>query len=352
MGEAIPVSSRASMSSPYSLIQNAALERRNTFHVPVRAAWLVEVHDTAALPELLARPEAGGRTLLVLGEGSNVLFTRDFDGLVVAMTNRGIEVLADEGETARVRAQAGEDWHGLVRWSLAKNLCGLENLSLIPGTVGAAPIQNIGAYGAELADTLETVEAFDRKASALRRFSRENCAFRYRDSIFKQQPQRWIITAVELRLRRDAPLKLNYAGVREELAAMNIATPTPKDVSEAVCRLRRRKLPDPAVIGNAGSFFKNPVVSSAEAETLQATHPGLPVFDAPDGKKLSAAWLIERCGWKGFREGDAGVSDKHALVLVNHGQATGAQIWSLAERILDSVMEKFSILLEPEPRIL
>ncbi|MDE2070002.1 MAG: UDP-N-acetylmuramate dehydrogenase [Gammaproteobacteria bacterium] len=340
------------MGSPYTLIANAPLDRRNTFRVPARAAWLAEVYAPAVLAELLAKPEANSRSMLVLGEGSNVLFTRDFDGLVVAMTNRGIEMLADDGESVRVRARAGEDWHGLVRWSLVQGLCGLENLSLIPGTVGAAPIQNIGAYGAELSETLEAVEAFDRHANASVRLTREQCGFSYRQSIFKQQPERWIITAVELRLRRNAPLKLDYAGVREELATMGVNAPTAKDVSEAVCRLRRRKLPDPAVIGNAGSFFKNPIVSNAQAAELQAAHPGLPVFNAPDGRKLSAAWLIERCGWKGFREGGAGVSDQHALVLVNHGKATGAQIWSLAQRIRESVQEKFGIRLEPEPRII
>jgi UDP-N-acetylmuramate dehydrogenase len=340
------------MASTYTLIENAPLIRRNTFRVPARAALLAEVHEPVTLAELLALPEVDGRPLLVLGEGSNVLFTRDFDGLVLAMANRGIEVLEDAGEAVRVRAAAGEDWHGLVRWSLAQGLCGLENLSLIPGTVGAAPIQNIGAYGAELAKTLETVEAYDRKTGKTARLTREQCEFSYRQSVFKQQPERWIITAVELRLRRYAALKLDYAGVREELAAMKITGPTAKDVSEAVCRLRRRKLPDPAVIGNAGSFFKNPIVSNGEAQKQQAAHPGLPVFSAPDGRKLSAAWLIEQCGWKGFREGDAGVSDKHALVLVNHGKATGAQIWSLARRIRDSVQEKFDVQLEPEPRIL
>ena len=340
------------MTLPYTFTRNAPLDQRNTFRVPARAALLAEVREPAALAKLLTLPEVNSQPLLVLGEGSNLLFTRDFDGLVIAMENRGIEVLVGDGETAQIRAQAGEDWHGLVRWSLVEGLCGLENLSLIPGTVGAAPIQNIGAYGAELSETLEAVEAFDRQTNAPMRLSSEQCGFSYRQSIFKSQPDRWIITAVELRLRRNAPLKLDYAGVREELVAMNVTQPTAKDVSEAVCRLRRRKLPDPAKIGNAGSFFKNPIVSNSQAAELQATHPGLPLFNAPDGKKLSAAWLIESCGWKGFREGDAGVSDKHALVLVNHGSATGAQIWALAERIRESVREKFGIWLEPEPRIL
>ncbi|MDE2196737.1 MAG: UDP-N-acetylmuramate dehydrogenase [Gammaproteobacteria bacterium] len=336
----------------YTFTPDAPLTRRNTFRVPARAAWLAEIHDAAVIPEVLTLPQVKNLPLLVLGEGSNVLFTRDFDGLVLVMANRGIETLADDGETMLVRAAAGEDWHGLVRWSLAQGLCGLENLSLIPGTAGAAPIQNIGAYGVELSTTLESVAAFDRQAGAQVQLTRTQCDFSYRQSIFKQQPDRWIITGVDLHLHRNARLKLDYAGVREELAVMHVANPTALDVSEAVCRLRRRKLPDPAVIGNAGSFFKNPVVSTDQAARLQSAHAGLPIFNAPDGKKLSAAWLIESCGWKGFREGDAGVSDKHALVLVNHGHATGAQIWALAQRIRDSVQERFDIRLEPEPRIL
>ena len=340
------------MPPPYLLTPDDSLAARNTLRVPARTAWLAEVRDPAAIPEVLRRSEVNGRQLLVLGEGSNVLFTRDFDGLVLALANRGIEVLEDTGDTVRLRAAAGEDWHGLVRWSLARGLCGLENLSLIPGTVGAAPIQNIGAYGAELAETLETVEAYDREAGMFVRLSNAQCEFSYRQSVFKRQPERWIITSLELFLHRDAPLKLGYAGVREELAAMGVRTPTAAEVSEAVCRLRRRKLPDPAAIGNAGSFFKNPVISNDEAEKLQAAHPGLPVFNAPDGRKLSAAWMIEQCGWKGFRDGDAGVSEKHALVLVNHGQATGVQLWLLAQRIRDSVREKFGVRLEPEPTII
>ena len=340
------------MNLPFTLIRNALLEKHNTFRVPAHATLLAEVNDPEVLPELLALPEVRGKPLLVLGDGSNVLFTRNFDGLVIIIAARGIEILEDDGAGVRIRTAAGENWNGLVRWTLSNSFCGLENLSLIPGRVGAAPIQNIGAYGAEVAETLLSVETFDRTMGKSVRLTREQCGFRYRDSIFKQQPERWIITSVELRLHHSAPLKLDYAGVREELAAMGITRPTATNVADAVRRLRLRKLPDPAVIGNAGSFFKNPVASQSDVQKLQAAHPGLPAFNAPDGKKLSAAWLIERCGWKGFREGDAGVSEKHALVLVNHGKATGAQIWSLAQRIQDSVQEKFGIRLEPEPRIL
>jgi len=340
------------MTARYTLIPDAPLETRHTFRVPARAKWLAEIHAQAAIPEVLALPPVKDLPLLVLGEGSNTLFTRDFDGLIVLMANRGMELLADNGSGVRVHAAAAEHWHDLVRWSLAQGLCGLENLSLIPGAVGAAPIQNIGAYGAELAETLISVSAYDRSTREQVQLSHGQCGFSYRDSIFKQMPERWIITAVELCLRRSTPLKLDYAGVRDELAAMQIARPTAADVSAAVCRLRQRKLPDPAVIGNAGSFFKNPVAPEELTAQLQKKFPGLPIFNASKGKKLSAAWMIEHCGWKGFREGDAGVSEKHALVLVNHAHATGTQILELARRIQDSVQQKFGIRLEPEPRII
>lgn len=337
----------------WAVTRNAALDDRNTFGVSARGAWLVEVWDPAALHAVLALPEAKHQRLLVLGAGSNVLFTGDFAGLVLVMANRGIELQSHERGSVQVRAAAGEGWHHLVCWTLARGLCGLENLSLIPGTVGAAPIQNIGAYGAELAESLQAVDAYDRVHGEPVRLTRAQCGFSYRDSVFKQQPERWIITGVELVLHGDAPLRCDYTGLHDELVAMGVGTPTAKDVAAAVCRLRRRKLPDPAVLGNAGSFFKNPVVSDQQAVRLQQAHAGLPLFGALGGqKKLSAAWLIERCGWKGFREGDAGVSDQHALVLVNYGSAAGAQIWALAQRIRDSVEQRFGVRLEPEPRIL
>ncbi|MGA9855044.1 MAG: UDP-N-acetylmuramate dehydrogenase [Gammaproteobacteria bacterium] len=340
------------MTARYTLTPDASLEARNTFRVPACAKYLAEIHTQTAIPEVLALPQVKGLPLLVLGEGSNLLFTRDFDGLVLRMANRGIELLDDDDGGVRIRAAAGEHWHGLVRWSLAQGLCGLENLSLIPGTVGAAPIQNIGAYGAELSETLISVSAYDRLSREQVQLSGEQCGFSYRDSLFKRNPERWIVTAIELRLQRSAPLKLEYAGMREELETMQISEPTAADVSAAVCRLRLRKLPDPAVIGNAGSFFKNPVVSETSAAQLQKQYPGLVAFKAPDGRKLSAAWLIEQCGWKGFREGDAGVSEKHALVLVNYAHAKGAQILTLAQRIQNSVQERFGIQLDPEPNII
>ncbi|HET7649470.1 MAG TPA: FAD-binding protein, partial [Gammaproteobacteria bacterium] len=231
------------MTSPYTLTENASLTHHNTFRVAARAPLFAAVNDPQALPEVLRLPVLRGRALLLLGEGSNILFARDPDMPVLTVTTRGIRVLEESNTAVRVRAEAGEHWHDLVSWSLKQGLCGLENLSLIPGTVGAAPIQNIGAYGAELADVLSAVEAFDRERGELVRLERERCEFSYRQSVFKRYPDRWIITGVELELRRDASLKLDYSGVRDELAAMGIARPTALDVSNAVCRLRLRKLP-------------------------------------------------------------------------------------------------------------
>jgi UDP-N-acetylmuramate dehydrogenase len=337
----------------FNLLDGASLEGRNTFRVAARANLLADVDRAEGIAELMAVPGIAGLPLLVLGEGSNILFAGDAPGLVLSVSGHGIEELEDLGDALRLRVQAGLPWNDLVRWSLGRGYMGLENLSLIPGSVGASPIQNIGAYGAEVAEFIETVEAWDREAGGIRRLSASDCGFGYRDSLFKRQPGRWIVTAVEFLLPRRRELRLDYAGVPEELAAMRIEKPRAVHVAEAICRIRSRKLPDPAVLGNAGSFFKNPVLSAAAAEDLAARHPGLPVFPAgnPELRKVSAAWLIEQAGWKGRREGDAGVSSQHALVLVNHGRASGAQILALALRIAQDVFERFGVALEPEPLI-
>jgi UDP-N-acetylmuramate dehydrogenase len=343
----------------YRHTENASLRARNTFGVAARAPLLVEVDDASALPAVLADPQVRGRELLVLGGGSNLLFAGDAPGVVLALQADRVQMLADDGAgpdagTAIVRADAGANWHRFVLWTLAHGLSGLENLALIPGTVGAAPIQNIGAYGVEVRERIHAVEAIERATGQLQRLPPAACAFAYRDSAFKREPERWIVTAVEFALPRGARPRLDYAGIGEELRAMGVATePAPAQVAEAVCRIRRRKLPDPAVIGNAGSFFKNPVVAATVAEALAATHPSLPVFRTGDDatRKLSAAWLIDACGWKGHRDGDAGVAASHALVLVNHGHATGAQLLALARRIAASVADRFGVALEPEPRI-
>ena len=339
--------------SGYRLVENARLDARNTFGVAARAPMLVEVADAAVLPELFGYAMLRDGPVLVLGGGSNLLFAGDPEGAVLALNAQHIAILEDDGETAIVRADAGVEWHAFVLWTLGHGLAGLENLALIPGTVGAAPIQNIGAYGVEVRESTHAVHAFDRTTHTMTTLTPAQCAFAYRDSVFKHDPDRYVVTAVDFRLSRTARLRTDYAGVGDELAAMGIDAPRASQVAEAVCRIRRRKLPDPAVIGNAGSFFKNPIVARAQAEALQAEHPALPVFRGADddSRKLSAGWLIDACGWKGHRDGDAGVAPSHALVLVNHGHATGEALLALARRIADSVRARFGIAIEPEPRI-
>lgn len=339
----------------FRIVERARLDARNTFGVRATAPILVQVAHADALPELFGYAMLRDGPVLVLGGGSNLLFAADPAGVVLSLETRAIAIVGEHDGIATVRADAGVGWHDLVLWTLGHGLCGLENLALIPGTVGAAPIQNIGAYGVEVSDWVHAVEAFDRDGGALVRLAPGACAFAYRDSLFKQAPERFVVTAVEFALPRVSTPRLDYAGLREELSAMGVdGAPRASQVAEAVVRIRSRKLPDPARLGNAGSFFKNPLVAAAQATDLQAAHPALPVFPGGDEglRKLSAAWLIDQCGWKGHREGDAGVADSHALVLVNHGQATGAQLLDLARRIAASVQDRFGVALEPEPRVI
>lgn len=331
----------------YRLTRDARIP--NTLRVPARARVLVQLDAARALPRLFDEPAIDRQPLFVLGGGSNVLFASDFEGAVVHVALRGIE----EKAGGLVRVAAGESWDRFVRWSLAEGYAGLENLALIPGTVGAAPVQNIGAYGVELAEFVARVEAWDRIRGTFVELAADDCAFAYRDSLFRRRPGRYLITAVEFALPRSRALVLDYQGVREELAAMGVKKPLHADVARAIERLRLRKLPDPAKIGNAGSFFKNPVVAAERAAAMARSHPGLPVYPQPDGDvKLSAAWLIERCGLKGARVGDAALAERHALVLVNHGRATGAELAAFARDVRDRVAERFGVTLQPEPIIL
>ncbi|MEO7149420.1 MAG: UDP-N-acetylmuramate dehydrogenase [Rhodanobacteraceae bacterium] len=337
-----------------TLAPNASLRSRNTLRVDARAALLAEVFDQRALPVLFASPAMRNRRVLILGEGSNVLFTGDFDGAIVTLKTRNISIIEEHDADVRVRLDAGAHWNDVVRWSLEHGLCGLENLSLIPGTTGAAPVQNIGAYGVELETFVHVVEAFDLREYRFVAFDKTQCGFAYRDSRFKREPDRWLITALELNLPKHRKPVLDYAGVREELLAMEVDdAPTPSQVAQAVVRLRTRKLPDPALIPNVGSFFKNPIVRREHVQALQREHASLSSWIVDDDHaKLSAAWLIEACGFKGAREGDAGISERHALVLVNHGNASGAQLWALARRVRDGVQARFDIVLEPEARVI
>jgi UDP-N-acetylmuramate dehydrogenase len=342
------------MSAAYSLARDAPLHAWNTFRLDAQAAVFATVHDAAALPALLTDPELAGLPTLVLGRGSNILFAaRRYEGVVVHLACAGARIEHEDSTHAWVHVDAGFEWDALVDWTLERGLQGLENLALIPGQAGAAPIQNIGAYGAEVADCVAAVHAYDRITGAYSRLDQQHCEFGYRDSVFKREADRRIVTALQLRLARSGETNLRYAGLREELAAMGGVPATPRNLATAVRRIRRRKLPDPAQVGNAGSFFKNPVVASAHAAELQARFAALPVYPTqdPGTRKLSAAWMIEHAGWRGFRDGDAGVSAQHALVLVNHGAATGVQLLQVARRVAASVARLFGVQLEPEPRI-
>lgn len=288
--------------------------------------------------------------MLVIGAGSNLLLTADIPALVLRMATRGIRQLSDDGTRVVIEAEAGEAWHPFVQWTLAQGLSGLENLSLIPGTVGAAPMQNIGAYGVEIKDVFAGLTALDRQTGELRDFTLAECNFAYRDSLFKQQVGRWLILRVRFALNRVEHLHLEYGPVRQRLTEQGIEQPSASDVSQAICSIRSEKLPDPAVLGNAGSFFKNPVVGAQLAAQIRLAHPGLVGYPQPDGQvKLAAGWLIEQAGWKGFREGDAGVHRLQSLVLVNYGGATGLELLELAQRIQKDIFERFNVELEMEP---
>ncbi len=342
----------------------------NTLRLPATAsrAWRFDgVAELAALGRFLNAAKAEGHAgPVVLGAGSNLLLGRDLPEPVVLVRSAGRRAVEDDGERVVIELAAGENWDAAVRWSLDQGLCGLENLALIPGTAGAAPWQNIGAYGVELAESVVSVDAWHLQEHRLASFGRSACGFGYRDSVFKQATEdTWLIVAVRLALHRHRAPRIDYGEIRDELAGTAAATTigaadvtAARAVADAVTRIRRRKLPDPSVLGNVGSFFKNPVVDAAAAERLRlatAPHDRRPLPLYPAGKdrwKASAAWLIEACGLKGHRDGDAAVSPDHALVLVNHGQATAAQMLALAGRIQQAVQQRFGVRLEPEPRVI
>ncbi|WP_416770036.1 UDP-N-acetylmuramate dehydrogenase [Pseudomonas sp. RHF3.3-3] len=329
-----------------------SLKPYNSFGVDVRAQWFAEAHGDDDVREALAFAAQRQLPLLVIGGGSNLLLTGDIQALVLRMGSRGIRLLSDDGQRVIVEAEAGEPWHPFVLATLAQGWYGLENLSLIPGTVGAAPMQNIGAYGVEIKDVFAGLTALDRQTGELREFSLQECQFGYRDSLFKHAQGRWLILRVRFALSRVEQLHLGYGPVAERLKEQGVSQPGALDVSRAICCIRSEKLPDPAVLGNAGSFFKNPLVSAAHAAELKQAHPALVGYPQADGQvKLAAGWLIEAAGWKGFRDGDAGVHRLQSLVLVNHGAATGEQLLALARRIQADIAERFAVQLEMEPNL-
>jgi UDP-N-acetylmuramate dehydrogenase len=331
--------------------KNVSLLPFNSFHLEANAAELVSVKSIDELKNMLDYP--GSAPLLVLGGGSNILLTRNVEGLVLKIAIGGIDEVKEDNTHIYVRAGAGENWHEFVQYTMKRNWGGLENLSLIPGNVGATPIQNIGAYGVELKDVFYELEAYDRRGKKVYTFGVNDCQFGYRDSIFKSAEKgRYIILNVTFILNKVPVLKTSYGAIREELKKMGVQSPTIRDISEAVIKIRRSKLPDPSDIGNAGSFFKNPVVDQKLFLSISAKYPDMPAYPHEDQSvKLAAGWLIEQCGWKGYRKGDAGVHKDQALVLVNYGKATGKEIFELSEKVAASVQKKFGIVLEREVNV-
>ena len=341
------------MTTPPDIRHGQSLRDLNTFGIDARAARYLQVGGIDELRAVRDHPALSALPRLVLGGGSNLLLLRDFDGLVLHVANRGVAVSGEDADSVFVSAQAGENWHGFVQWTLDHGLPGLENLSLIPGSVGASPIQNIGAYGSELADRFHSLKAFDFSSGELITLAKGDCAFGYRDSVFKHALRdRAVILEVTFALPKRWQPNLRYAELAAEIAARGIAEPSAQDISDAVIAIRKRKLPDPAQLGNAGSFFKNPVVSSATRDALLLQHPALVSYPQADGSyKLAAGWLIDQCGWKGKSLGPAGVHEKQALVLVNRGGASGADVLKLARQIIEDVRLRFGVALEPEPVI-
>lgn len=329
--------------------QNIDLAAYNSFGISQRAAYFADVKQVSDLQQALAFAKQENLPFQILGGGSNTLFVDDYPGLLVHMNCQGIELLPDK---VSVRAACGENWHGLVKYCLKNSLYGIENLALIPGTVGAAPIQNIGAYGAELEQVFQELEAFDSRSGEIRRMNKADCEFAYRDSVFKHDAsQSLIVLSVTLRLSREFVPNTDYYALREALAGAAIS---PQLLFETVCEIRRRKLPDPAIVGNAGSFFKNPIISSDKYESLKEQYPELPAYDTGEAGtvKLPAAWLLEEIGSKGRHRGGAGVHSEHALVLVNKGDASGEDLLLLAQELSNSVLQSFGIALQPEVRII
>jgi len=333
--------------------ENISLKKYNSFGLDAKARFFVEVSGPVQLQKVLEL-EAYTKKF-ILGGGSNMLLVKDIDALVIHMDMKGIQIVEENEKYVEVKAMAGENWHDLVLWCLDRDYGGLENLSLIPGQVGTAPIQNIGAYGVELKDVFVSCEAMEVKTGELLAFDAGDCRFGYRDSIFKQGAKdKYIISSVTLRLtKKDHALHTNYGAIETELRERGIVYPTIRDISDVVIAIRSQKLPDPKVLGNSGSFFRNPVVGRKQFEKLQKQNPKIPFYEL-DGErfKIPAAWLIEQCGFKGKRFGDAGVHEKQALVLVNYGQASGREILDLAQKIQGEVKRKFGLELHPEVNII
>jgi UDP-N-acetylmuramate dehydrogenase len=330
--------------------KNFSLKQLNTFGIEARAAFFVEVASEEELRQVLLHEEYTSLPRLILGGGSNLLFTKDFDGLVIKINLQGITVIEEGEHSMLIKAGAGVVWHEFVLYTIEKGLAGVENMSLIPGTVGAAPMQNIGAYGAEIKDVFESLEAMSVKDGTIRTFDGPACNFGYRESVFKKEAKnQYIITSVTFRLQKTPVYNTSYGAIQDTLAQMGVKELSLKAVSDAVVQIRKSKLPDPAEIGNAGSFFKNPEISSEHYYKLKTQYPEMPGYAVASGNvKVPAGWLIEKCGWKGKRTGEVGVHTNQALVLVNYGNGKGNDIVALSEQIQAAVKQSFNIELSPE----
>ncbi len=337
------------------IFENHPLKDHNTFGINVMAKFFARISRQEDLTSILSDSDFSGIPCFVLGGGSNVLFRKNFDGLVLHVDVRGREIFSEDANSLVIALGSGENWHQQVEFCIAREWGGIENLSLIPGNCGAAPIQNIGAYGVELSDVFEWLEALDLQTGAVKKFSRDDCRFAYRDSVFKNEYKgRYLITRIAIRLQKNPVLNTAYGVVESELikSGKEKREWTIGDVSEAVVKIRRSKLPDPAELGNAGSFFKNPAIGSDVVQLLKGIHPDIPSY--ADGKgnfRIAAGWLIEKAGWKGFRSGECGVHEKQALVLVNFGRAGGDEIFELSEKIREDVLMKFGIGLQREVEV-
>ena len=343
--------------------KNLSLKPYNTFGIDVSAAHFADVFSVEELKTILSDAAYRKIPKLILGGGSNVLFSKNVDALVILNQIKGIEIIKEDDDYVFIRSGAGEAWNDLVMYAVAHNYGGIENLSLIPGSVGAAPMQNIGAYGVELKETFVELEAIDIETAEQKSFVKEECKFGYRESIFKHEAKgKYIIISVTLQLNKNPVFNTSYGAIEQELQKMN-AQPNIKNISEAVCNIRRGKLPDPAKIGNAGSFFKNPTVNQEKFEKLKSQYPTIPNYATGNSStqqpnnptsqqhKIPAGWLIEQCGWKGKRVGNTGAHKDQALVLVNYGNATGEEIIALAKQIQQSVKEKFDVDILPEVNV-
>lgn len=332
---------------------NFSLKSFNTFGIEAKAKSFVAVHSLDELKTVLAEHTAEPK--FILGGGSNMLLTQDIEALVIHIDLKGKRILKEDDDFVWVESMAGENWHEFVLWTIDQNFGGLENMSLIPGNVGTTPVQNIGAYGTEIKDTFVSCDAMKIDDQTMRTFSKEDCRFGYRESIFKQEAKnQYIITSVVFKLtKRNHNINTSYGDITKELALQNVSVPTLKDVSNAVIAIRQSKLPDPKILGNSGSFFKNPVISRSHFEKVQAQFPEIRFFEvSPTEVKVPAGWLIEQAGYKGFRKGDAGVHKNQALVLVNYGSATGQEILALSREVQQAVFDKYSIAIEAEVNVI